>query len=655
MTSVVEKLTILLGGEFNLASDVRRGIRFMKDELCSMNAALQRLADVDDDQIDVQTIQWRSKVRELSYDIEDCVDRFMLLHGCDKAKKNFVKSTLRKIFPLWGDRQIAKEIQDLKARVIEEKERRDRYNVDQYINDMHQRVCLDPRAPTLYEEARDLVGIHGPREEIIGWLKDEERQLKVVSIFGIGGQGKTTLAMEAYRKTQEPFDCRASVTVSRALDINKLLRDILFQINRGEYDRSERYLIVIDDIWSVLDWEYVKSALPTNNNRNVAKAVVNNISHLRSFYLIISDQEELGTQVSHLLNGQVLQVLSIEGASTWGDHPERIGNFSRLKYLKIGEMVISKIPEEIGNLQHLEILDVRENLRIRELPASIVQLHKLVCLFIHKEVKLPSGIGNLQALEELSSVGLHRASVECIHELGRLTKLKALEILGVARDVEGRREACISSLSKLVTRSLRSLQFTGGFGSGFMNSWIVSCGSTTAQLRKLVLNVKFDFIPSRIGSLVNLTRLNFGVRGEVGEEGIKTLASLPVLLSLTVSLHTDFSGVIHPKHVIGRQGFQHLLKFNFNCQYDGALEFEAGAMPKLQSLKLKLQARFQFKYGNGGLLVGLPYLLGLKHIAVVNNCTNAVTEEVDTLENGIRDAAKTLPNYPVCEITREDQ
>ncbi|KAK3164338.1 hypothetical protein QOZ80_1AG0016220 [Eleusine coracana subsp. coracana] len=623
MTSVVEKLTILLGGEFNLASDVRRGIRFMKDELCSMNAALQRLADVDDDQIDVQTIQWRSKVRELSYDIEDCVDRFMLLHGCDKAKKNFVKSTLRKIFPLWGDRQIAKEIQDLKARVIEEKERRDRYNVDQYINDMHQRVCLDPRAPTLYEEARDLVGIHGPREEIIGWLKDEERQLKVVSIFGIGGQGKTTLAMEAYRKTQEPFDCRASVTVSRALDINKLLRDILFQINRGEYDRSERwdmeqliptlreylmdkrYLIVIDDIWSVLDWEYVKSALPTNNNR-----------------------KELGTQVSHLLNGQVLQVLSIEGASTWGDHPERIGNFSRLKYLKIGEMVISKIPEEIGNLQHLEILDVRENLRIRELPASIVQLHKLVCLFIHKEVKLPSGIGNLQALEELSSVGLHRASVECIHELGRLTKLKALEILGVARDVEGRREACISSLSKLVTRSLRSLQFTGGFGSGFMNSWIVSCGSTTAQLRKLVLNVKFDFIPSRIGSLVNLTRLNFGVRGEVGEEGIKTLASLPVLLSLTVSLHTDFSGVIHPKHVIGRQGFQHLLKFNFNCQYDGALEFEAGAMPKLQSLKLKLQARFQFKYGN---------------------------EEVDTLENGIRDAAKTLPNYPVCEITREDQ
>ncbi|CAN6347981.1 unnamed protein product, partial [Urochloa humidicola] len=69
----------------------------------------------------------------------------------------------------------------------------------------------------------------------------EEKELKEVSIFGIGGQGKTTLAMEVYHKAEELFDCCASVSISRILDIKKLLRDILFQINESEYYRSERW------------------------------------------------------------------------------------------------------------------------------------------------------------------------------------------------------------------------------------------------------------------------------------------------------------------------------------------------------------------------------------------------------------------------------
>ncbi|CAN6318950.1 unnamed protein product [Urochloa humidicola] len=238
MNSVVDKLTTLLGEEYKLAANVRHGIRFMKDELSSMNAALQRLADMDDDQIDVQTKEWRSKVRELSYDIEDCIDRFMLLHSSRKAKLSFVRSIVKKIKMLWEDRKIAKEIAQLKALVVEEKERRDRYNIDQYLT-MTQPILLDPRAPTLYEDARDLVGIDCPREQIIGWLKGDESQLKVVSIFGIGGQGKTTLATEVYRRIEEPFDCRALVSVSRTPDIKKLLRGIFFQIDVSLFTRSE--------------------------------------------------------------------------------------------------------------------------------------------------------------------------------------------------------------------------------------------------------------------------------------------------------------------------------------------------------------------------------------------------------------------------------
>lgn len=242
MASVIDKMTSLLGGEYGLTHHVKSGIRSLSDELSSMNALLQRLADIDDDQIDVQTKEWRSKVIDLSYDIEDCVDRFFHLQRSRKAEDNFVKTMVRKIKELWEDRQIAKEIQQLKALVVEQKEQRDRYNVDE-CRTMARPVLLDPRAPTMYEQAMDLVGIEGPCEKIIGWLKGEERQLKVVSIFGSGGLGKTTLAMEVYRNIDEPFDCRASVTVSRSVDIKKLLRDLLFQVNRSEYHISETWEI----------------------------------------------------------------------------------------------------------------------------------------------------------------------------------------------------------------------------------------------------------------------------------------------------------------------------------------------------------------------------------------------------------------------------
>lgn len=48
---------------------------FFKDELSSMNALLERLASSD--ALDPQTKEWRDQVREMSYDIEGCVDDYM--------------------------------------------------------------------------------------------------------------------------------------------------------------------------------------------------------------------------------------------------------------------------------------------------------------------------------------------------------------------------------------------------------------------------------------------------------------------------------------------------------------------------------------------------------------------------------------------------
>ncbi|CAL4988759.1 unnamed protein product [Urochloa decumbens] len=924
MGSVIGKLTALLGENYQLAEDVENGIRFLRDELSTMDAVLQELAGKEDDQIDRRAKDWRNKVRELSYDIEDCIDRFMLNHSHGGSKANFVRKALRKVKILWKDKVISEEIQKLKSLLSEQSERANRYSIHQCLAASPQAVSLDPRAPALFQEARDLVGIDGPREEIMQLLKVEEKQHMVVSIYGTAGQGKTTLAMEVYGKTKETFDCRAFVSVSQTPEIKKLLRDVLSQISNNQFDSQserweteqlirtmrqyltdKRYFILIDDIWSVSAWELVRSALPLNDNGSriitttrskavatscctgvgeqmyearplsdedsrrlffkrlfwssehcpqdltevasdilkkcgglplaiisiagllanrsktkevwfntlksissavdkdcpidkmkrilllsyfdlphhlkscllymsvfpedylidchqlillwvaealipgkdresmeqlgrsylndlinrslvqptkvgadgttvktcrvhdvileyiVSKAVEDNFvtiwnrngfsenyysnkirrlsiqqdisgraeemakiikdaAHIRSIN-IFGSNSVLGEHTSAFLSSQVLRVLNIDGYVE-ECNLGHVKSFGEMKYLRIGRgkyMMIGrgshmKLPEGIEKLQHLEILDVRGN-RIKKLPASIIQLQRLVRFTVSPEVQLPDGIGDLPALEELSRIDFGIQSIKFVEGLCNLSNLKVLGIYWgystEVRYVKGHRKACISLLSKLFM-SLRELHVVD-ISDATLITFMDTCVPTPPPLRRLLFGDtgKFSIVPPQIRSLVNLTRLRIGLNAAVSKDGINILASLPMLLSLTVCFDSSTDeGILHPRHAISSYGFHRLVKFNFRCWFETALDMEPGAMPKLQRLKLQLMARCQFKYGHSGLVLGLQNLAGLKHVALSILCTAATADEVQALEDDIRGAAGDHPNRPILQV-----
>ena len=79
MNSLLAKLAGLVSGEYKLLKQVHGEIVFLESELRSMNALLQRLADKQN--LDPQMTEWRDRVRELAYDIEDCIDLFMHQRG----------------------------------------------------------------------------------------------------------------------------------------------------------------------------------------------------------------------------------------------------------------------------------------------------------------------------------------------------------------------------------------------------------------------------------------------------------------------------------------------------------------------------------------------------------------------------------------------
>ncbi|CAN6361341.1 unnamed protein product [Urochloa humidicola] len=288
VTSVIAKLTSLLGEEYTKLTGVQREVNFMKDELSSMNALLQRLAEVDSD-LDVQTKEWRRQVQEMSYDIEDCIDDFMLRigHNGMADSSGLVNKVVQQLKSLRARHQIASQIQDLKARVEDASKRRRRYKLDERAFQSRTTTSIDPRLPSLYAEPEGLVGIDEPRDDLVRLLMQGDgasaQQLKVVSVVGPGGLGKTTLVNEVYRRLESQFQCRAFVSLSQQPDVKKILRNILCQVSQQEHDnmgiwdeekiinairdflQRKRYLIVIDDIWSNQAWRTVKCALYAND------------------------------------------------------------------------------------------------------------------------------------------------------------------------------------------------------------------------------------------------------------------------------------------------------------------------------------------------------------------------------------------------------
>ena len=106
------------------------------------------------------------------------------------------------------------------------------------------KVTVDPRALAIFEDASRLLGIDQPKQEVISSLTKEDggissQQPKIVSIVGIGGIGKTTLANRVYEELKDQFQCRAFLSVSRNPDMVKILRTILSELTCQDFYMTE--------------------------------------------------------------------------------------------------------------------------------------------------------------------------------------------------------------------------------------------------------------------------------------------------------------------------------------------------------------------------------------------------------------------------------
>jgi hypothetical protein len=175
MTSIISKLGGLLVGEYNLRKEAKEEIRFLQSELESMQSALELLSNKPPHELHIQDKIWARDLMELSYDIEDTIDRFMVhgkgtesteLHGI----KNFIDRSTGLFRKAMFHRNISTKIRGIKNRVEEVSKLRDRYRIK---GDVVKPVTVDPRLFAWYEKATDLVGIDEARDELIHILMGE--------------------------------------------------------------------------------------------------------------------------------------------------------------------------------------------------------------------------------------------------------------------------------------------------------------------------------------------------------------------------------------------------------------------------------------------------------------------------------------------------
>ncbi|CAL4986756.1 unnamed protein product [Urochloa decumbens] len=285
------KLGALLEQEYALLSGVRDDVRFLQSELGSMRAAIHHSESLDES--DAQTRAWVGRVRELAYDVEDWVDLFVLRVDAGRGAGNHsFPRFLRWRFGRGGAGKlptrhvIANELKDLKERVVELSEQRKRYSLGALPFSAMARPLVDVRLAALFVDTGNVVGLDGPIQEVTEMATEagNKDELRVVSIVGMAGSGKTTLAHAVFRRLQVQFHCCAFVSVGQKPDMCRTLQDMLSSLggmrrregedihklisSLREMLRYKRYLIVVDDLWSSEQWATIRCCLLENNTRS---------------------------------------------------------------------------------------------------------------------------------------------------------------------------------------------------------------------------------------------------------------------------------------------------------------------------------------------------------------------------------------------------
>jgi hypothetical protein len=310
-------------------------------------------------------------------------------------------------------------------------------------------------------------------------------------------------------------------------------------------------------------------------------------------------------------------------------------NMYQLRYLWISCFCSYQLPTQIRVLQQLQTLDL---VSCSSVPSDIVYLAGLVHLNV--DAWLPNGIGNLKSLQHLCRFDILVNSLYNIRSLRELTNLRYLIISCdyYAEDMDSRMDALRSSLESLCSLQCLFISLTG-FIDGLVP---LAPPSAPYRLERLIVSWKcrFSRVPSWMGELCNLRELQCTFC-ELLNDGVGILAELLFLTDLYLKVGRSIRETII---ISGDGAFPALKRFKLRLSRASYLTFQAGAMPKLEMLKLMFNACALEQ--NRIAPTGIEHLLALEELHAEIDCDGIRESEKSSVESGLMSAINMHRNRP---------
>ncbi|KAL2482262.1 Disease resistance protein (CC-NBS-LRR class) family [Forsythia ovata] len=336
-------------------------------------------------------------------------------------------------------------------------------------------------------------------------LVRESSELEIVSIVGMGGIGKTTLAKQVYHDSfiVDHFDTRAWATVSHDYNVQEILFSLLNSmevltrkmhemtrklLRKQLYEslKHERYLIVLDDVWDTKLWDDVKQLFPNDENRSriMMTTRLENVAnytnscpplHRMRFlsdgswilfcekvfgnYCCPLNLKEIGKKIVQHCQGLPLAIVLIGGLLSKATRTEHYWKY-------VAENVSSEttsIDEQCSKIVSLSYKHLPSHLKWCFLYVGIfpkdynIHVSKLVKLWVAEEIVKPVRSKSLEDVAGEYFLDLVERNLILIHEKRSIGKIKTCRIHDLVRDLCVR-EAEKENFFHVTNRSNRSLR-----------------------------------------------------------------------------------------------------------------------------------------------------------------------------------------------------